>query len=55
MMLVDGLTLLIAFTSTAVLGPPVQLAHRTGMIDQPAVRKLHLNPTPLLGALRSIW
>jgi len=48
----DGLTLLIAFFGTVALVPPVRhLARHTGMLDKPAARKLHLNPTPLLGGL----
>ncbi len=48
----DVLTLLVAFAGTVALVPPVrQLARRTGMLDTPAARKLHLDPTPLLGGL----
>ena len=28
-----------------------RLAHRWGVLDQPSHRKVHLNPTPLLGGL----
>ena len=48
----DALTLLLAFAGTVVLVPPVRrLARRTGMLDEPAARKLHVDPTPLLGGL----
>ena len=48
----DGLMLLIAFVGTVALVPPVRwFAQRTGMLDKPAARKLHLDPTPLLGGL----
>ena len=51
-MWVDGLMLVIAFVATVALVPPVRcLARRTGMMDRPAARKLHIRPTPLLGGL----
>lgn len=48
----DGLMLLIAFAGTVTLVPPVRrIARHTGMLDKPTARKLHLDPTPLLGGL----
>ena len=48
----DGLMLLLAFAGTVALVPPVRrLAQHAGLIDKPAARKLHLDPTPLLGGL----
>jgi UDP-GlcNAc:undecaprenyl-phosphate GlcNAc-1-phosphate transferase len=37
------------FFAVAVIPPVRRLAHRLGMIDQPAARKQHTTPTPLLG------
>ena len=52
MILSHGLVLLLAFAGTVALVPPVRrLAQRTGMLDKPAARKLHIDPTPLLGGL----
>lgn len=48
----DGLTLLASFAMTVILVPSVRiLARRIGLVDQPAARKLHRDPTPLLGGL----
>ena len=50
--MVGILSFTVALFASLTLTPPVrQLALRVGMVDHPGTRKVHLQPTPLLGGM----